>query len=577
MKLEDILKALAGISAGSAVYLAADTAIAKPTKDVKLSDRDVVIRFTKNTPKGVLKAGEHVGLVKSEGNFAEREKEILCGDDPDCAQYRHENAIRRQLEGTNIFYLLGTIIRVENGKYAGGLDLYGIRGAKSGRSPDKRDALVNLVGVRGVQDNTTRKYNRDVNDPMHYVFAEYANIGNMIANARNNTLSNSDVYRLLLANTHIGEGIPGIDNVVVGRYDPEKSSERIVVDTSENGGSSIFDVWLLCQEKGACTGTNGKKIGHLAKVGSQGFRIGNGQVARHLMIEPCSNSVRVMYNDGTQGKTSVGVFAVPRDLYGTPVRVADSTPAPQVEPEDEAGDDTEPSQGQTPATKPATRPVRKKQHKPEPTPEPKPDLEGKVNPNFVLGVRGLYLPNNFMPDPAKVFQVEIGGRISENVYLLGLIGYGYAGSETIRDPKSRTNKPNPNDPMGIGGIFEASDSRTAHLIAAGLEVRYRPVKLLQLAIGPAVYFPIISSERSVSEKLLYPNGETVDQNSYKTSGTDVAALGGVTGGIDLRVSDNFSIGARGSFAAGPDGKQMYGGGVSLTGYFGGANNARKKK
>lgn len=167
---------------------------------------------------------------------------------------------------------------------------------------------------------------------------------------------------------------------------------------------------------------------------------------------------------------------------------------------------------------------------------------------------------------------HFGGRLGRShAYLVGSLSYLNGGSRSVRDPNSRTTLANPADPFGLTSIVEATDVTSPHGIVPALELRYSVAPWLQLDAGIMVPVVFMNNSRSVSERLLFPNGDLADENHYGSSSLDTRVLGGGMLGLNFLLGRHFDLGFRCSAAGNAGGDAFIGCGATLGYAFGGSD------
>ena len=552
---------------------------------------------------GLVMGGQPQTIPKSEPkepedwNTVKDEADGICGAGNDsCDQYTHIDGVRRGLvrASSNLIYPVSSLVRTLNGNFAPlqSYDFWGMTGISKGRSKDKRKIVAKIGPIPGVLDKAVeREYERDLRRGTHYQAYEFGSVANALEQVAGPLFTNQMAKRLVMANQHKGEGKLDPNKIIVLRYDPMEKGNVVHLTTAEAG--IVRDIMYVCPDKGVCRGTDGKPIGHIAK-NSQEIDLAGPYKLVHPMIEGCNNPILVYdpETDKVELFTS-GVFAIPMDLYGKPLgyeKDAERKSAPAPAPVQPAPVPQEtapaPAPVQTPPAPQETTPAPVAPVAPVVTPKPKEtepeDISDKTTPDYMedpifdliqkkpsylITGRGLYLANNFMPGNAWVASLGFGGKIANGVYLVGLLGGGYGGSERVRDPDSRETLPNTNDPFSLGSSVEAYDSTKAYIIAPELEFRFDVTKGLYLATGGGVHVTLLDRKRDVSEELTYPNGDLVDSENYSDSRLDTVVLGVLSGGLGLKPSERFSIDLRALGGTDFDGNAVYGGGGGLTVYW----------
>lgn len=514
--------------------------------------------------------------------FSTEEEKVVPAE-----QRRHDHDFRRALALGGEDSMVSTInaVSLSTGDYLsdGSFDIWILRTLPNLVQPARpKPVQVNF------NDGTSRLYQPDIIQT-HWKTREHKDIVNTINSVRlakgMSPMSESQVKDYMMLNARQGMSLDRNKIRVLRWFSQNYGS---VVNVYEGRGDMVWDIMYKCPLTGKCLGTDGRPIEHLNKKGQMVLIKDQNYKLVHIKLDKIISGTNIpglgMYVAG---------YITKKGMYGEPVLAAASQPV--VEP-------------QPPKVVTRTVIIREPVPAPAPTQAPRPECsdgidndgdgkidhndpdcytDGKYNPNrdsetgrkkvpekkddpnVVIGAAFLYLPNNFLPEAAKMFELEIGGRVSQNLYLIGSAGYGYAGSSTVVDPRSRTTPANPLDDFGLGARYQAEDSTTAHLLQLGLGLSYRVAPMLQIGIGGDLYVPFILRERTGTEAILYPNGEVAKQEPVPDAGksTDISVMGGPGASIDLRVNKHFSIGVKGSAAFGRDGKKMGGGGVTLKGYF----------
>jgi hypothetical protein len=207
-----------------------------------------------------------------------------------------------------------------------------------------------------------------------------------------------------------------------------------------------------------------------------------------------------------------------------------------------------------------------------PPPPPPPEEDGM--PTAVISLRGGYMGNNFLAG-GPAFELGAGGRIGGDsnfsAWLLGYVTYNHLGTLEAMDPRSRVTEPNPNDPFATGSDVSAVDTTTGHLIGFGPALRLGLGSRFFLELGGRFYVAPMSTDKDVSEKLLFKDGTTVPDNEYTQHSSETKFLGGPTVGLGVRVSDNVGLSANCAFAFGEGSNKAYGCMGGLEFYMGGKN------
>jgi hypothetical protein len=537
----------------------------------------------------------------------------------------HYEKARRPLTATNLMYWVASHVWTKDGNFDAehSVDLWNLTGMRKGMQQDRRPVQARIYGLPGVRDGTVKRYIRDHQDATHFYTVEYAFLANLLGVGRGYKLSNDEIRRLLIANQHKGEGTLDPNRISVLRYIATTGSgsnldRKIDISAAESGphlGDHVWDIVYRCPNKRnpnprkrVCLGANGLPLGHISTGSQEIYDPSTGLYMVHPQINKLDHPLK-MDNPKSGGYTltTKGNVAIPMDIYGLPLEdrlrqrpdqdEADRTPPPAQKDNDNDDDGTQvppPKKEKPEAPQLIEGPPGPKGEKgdrgesgppgecykncnpvppkpapaPSPVPEPKPEpvTKGK-RADWLFGARALYLKPNFGPElSAPMISLDIGRRVSDRVYLSLLLGYAY-GSDRTQDPRSRTTLANPEDPFSLTSVVEAYNKRQMHMPAAEVEMKIRAINWLQFALGIGVHVPIIRDENHVLERLLYQNGEEADSNKYKTGSTKASVVGVGTAGIDLRLLENVSIGARGLYGIGADGKREKGVGGNLIIYW----------
>jgi|GEM_PF-4623552 len=541
----------------------------------------------------------------------------------------HYQSVRLLLTSSNLLYLMGglnNVVQTDQGRAfvpAHSYDFWGIQGIDRSIVSDDRPIVAHFDGASpevlaslGVSAGATLPYHRDHYESTHFRVIEYANVANWVSFGRGYPLSDDEIKRLVVLNaSHSGEGTVDPNRIFVVRYDSNDHDGTL--DLSIGRGDLAWDVMLLCPDTGACIGTNGLPIGHIAQ-GSQYIDLPGPNRLVHPMIWRLDHAINILNPEtGSTEEFTDGIFIVPRDIYGVPM-AHPATPAPvppglppeavsvppeatpvppetaavppETAPEPVSGSAVVPPETAPvlPETNPepvsgavvvppeaASVPPEAVQVPPEAGPVPPESAEDAVvpplrlaDPRLYFGIRGLMLAGDYLPNTGGIGMLTFGGRVAPNHYLGGLLGGGYFGSALTVDPDSRIGLPNPDDPHGLIGYAHAEDRRTAGDILLGLEYRFRPINWLQLAAAVGLDLLLVDSNRSVEERLVTQDGTVVDSNSYHVPDFSAHPMGFVQAGVDFRLHPNVSLDLRGMCTFDGDGNVGYGGGAGLTVYFG---------
>ncbi len=542
----------------------------------------------------------------------------------------HYNKISRLFTGSNLIYDLGSIVHVgADGQFdpENSYRIYGLVGLQINETQDNRDINAVVVGVPGVEDGTVLSYLPDHHSSTHYEKIEYANVANWLAIGRGTsggfTINNDEVRKLLMINTHEGEGTYDPNKIFIFRYNSSaQDNEQIVISSAPNGGDLVWDVMYICPDNGVCRGANGLPMGHIADNSQEVDLPGPNRLV-HPKIEQD--------------------FVVSMDLFGASMTQSPSTPVPPtvtsvpdvpyVPPQggsegsisQNPGNDIQTPQTECPAC-PACDPCPDVAPAPEcdpcpaptvcpaqtecPAPEPCPTCEtgtatvppqvGETVPPSVNITPVPYVPNGQQPTqqdthpesfynkkmlmglnlmgvagdsvnehfPSLVMDLNIGGRVTDRLYLEGVLGYGLSAWnwQSAMHPDSRTTLPNPDDPFGLTSIVEGEIENKYHLVNTQFGIRYAATPNFQIAASTGVYWLITENDSERDETLFYQNGEVADEYHHSSHDLNLDVMWASTLGFDHRVNPVFSWGLRGTVATDFQ-KVVGGGGLNLTFYF----------
>ncbi len=418
--------------------------------------------------------------------------------------------------------------------------------------------------------------------------------------------------------------------------DYEQIATAPVLSSAPNGGDRIGDVGYICPDAvrtdpDACVGTNGLPIRHITR-NSMFVDLPGPYMIVHAKIEPCGSYGPGGVAGGIWVRRSLHGEPVSAPVYTAPpiaddedtgvdviIQQDDTPPTPPTPPAPDHGgpDPTDASGDYTPST-PA--PDDGQDTVPETVPEivpptecndcidndgdglidladpdcadasdddesgtagqeepaPAPEVSGQEDslPNLLAGVRLLYVDGAALQHPGPLASLYLGGQLGDSpVYLVGLVGYGYGGSSSVRHPDSRTTLPDPDNPFGLTGVVEGSVYTSTHVLDAELELRYAPLDWLQVAVAGGVNVVFNDQDSERLDQVFYQNGELADEYHESSSDLDTHVLGVIAPGVTFRPHPNFGIGLRGLFGFDGDGLQEWGAGISLEGYFGGGNSS----
>lgn len=250
----------------------------------------------------------------------------------------HYQSVRLLLTSSNLAYLMGglnNVVTTEAGNAfvpAHSYDFWGLQGITRSIVTDERPIVMHFDGAPpevlsslGVSASATLPYHRDYHDADRYESFEYANGSNWISFGRRYLLSDDEVKRLVIVNAHAGEGTIDPNRIYVIRYN--STDHDGTLDLYIGRGDLVWDVLVDCPDTGACIGTNGLPIGHLA-VGSQYIDLPGPRRLRHPMIDRLDHPINILNPEtGATEEFTDGVFIIPRDLYGVPLSHP-ATPAP---------------------------------------------------------------------------------------------------------------------------------------------------------------------------------------------------------------------------------------------------------
>jgi hypothetical protein len=159
-----------------------------------------------------------------------------------------------------------------------------------------------------------------------------------------------------------------------------------------------------------------------------------------------------------------------------------------------------------------------------------------------------FKPSTEMNSVGPLFSLKGGLSLNgpDTLYAALLVGYGHFGTESREHPDSRTLEPNPADPNALGSEVSGTIKTRYQLVNTEGELIWRIAGgPIQLAVGGGAHFVNTLAETSRVEQLLYPNGDLFDETrATEPEENDWYVIPVATTGLDLRLHDNFALGAR---------------------------------
>jgi len=169
------------------------------------------------------------------------------------------------------------------------------------------------------------------------------------------------------------------------------------------------------------------------------------------------------------------------------------------------------------------------------------DKDGKDNTNMFVGVGGsVYHSNAIENQTTGLVSVTVGGKVSDNVYLAGVVGYGPGGSKSTEDTDMRL--PNPNDPNQTITQLHEKDTIDYHVLTAAFGVIGKITENLNLGAYVGVDMILKDKDSSREISLLYQNGElAATPKNESSSSTDVVAMPKLKLIVDYKFTDYLSF------------------------------------
>ena len=425
----------------------------------------------------------------------------------------------------------------------GKLDLdnsYALVFYKEGISTFKRPTKRLKVKI----DGKMMDYRQDSHMGDYYYVPEFKDLINLLEIVTGSPISENAAMRLYQSSRRKGEKICSVEDMKF-LYNSNNDKYDMVDDPFE----SLTLAEIVCK----CDTMDCGRVDHLSP-GSQVIVDGNGNVRyRHILLDPADDNHPVQVFDPVTGRmfdVNGAVAMVPlRQLLGdtavynggrqgddqqagSKVRIEKETATKDVnrkidlgKEEDEiegveGGDD---KSGQGELSDVVT------------------GKDGKDKTNMFVGVGGSFYHSNAIENRTTgLFSVTVGGKVSDNMYLAGTVGYGPGGTKNIEDTDMRL--PNPNDPNQTITELYQKDTTVYHVLTAAFGVIGKITENLNLGayVGVDLVLKNKDSRREIS--LLYQNGDlAATPRSESDSSTDVDVMPKLKLVVDYELTDHLSI------------------------------------
>jgi hypothetical protein len=377
-------------------------------------------------------------------------------------------------------------------------------------------------------DGKLMDYKQDGHMGNYYFVPEFKDLVNLLEIVTGRPISENDALKLYQSSRRKGEQICSVGNIKF-LYNSNNDRYDMVDDAFES--LTLAEIVCRCDTRD-CGG-----VDHLAP-GSQVIVDESGNVMyRHILLDPADENHPVQVFDPVNGEM--------QDVYDViamvPLRqlLGDTG----VYSGERRGDDQDAARTAKIERDPDTQDVNRKidlkkeedevegvesgdgktggQGEISDVVKPK---DGEDDTNMFVGVGGsVYHSNAIENQTTGLVSVTLGGKVSDNVYLAGTVGYGPGGTKTMEDTDRRL--PNPNDPNQITTKLDQKDSIDYHVLTAALGVIGKITENLNLGAYVGVDMILKNKDSSREISLLYQNGDLASApRSESDSSTDVDVM-----------------------------------------------------